>query len=196
MAMIPEITDGLGPGEDEIAIGVLRKVNANGRLGRKLFTEIARIIPQPIVEIVVLRMRDGRVETLLIPRPEGDPVWPGMVHSPGVAIRNSDLREEGVDSAPVSAVERVESEIGNPLLAEPELVGVYNQKTRRGGVASQIYFAEIAPDAGLPEGAFWHPVDELPTLDNFIPDQYPFIELAARYYAHRISPPPLGVEFV
>lgn len=175
-----DITSGFEPEDDGKAVEILRKWNG-GRISTPLFTEIARIVPQPIVEIVILRVHEGRVETLLLPRPEDDIIWPGMVHTPGVSLRSADFHRE--DQNPINgALERVESEIGLDITLLPLEPFVQNEISERGPAASQVYIGKVADDAKLPEGRFWHPVEDLPNVGNFIQHQYGFVIEAARRF--------------
>ncbi len=176
----PDITSGFEPGDDEKATEILRKWDG-GRISTALFTEIARIVPQPIIEIVILRMNQGRVDTLLLPRPEDDIVWPGMVHTPGVALRAADYTRP--DNDPISgALERIEREIGVKVELLPTPPFVQNEMSARGPAASQVYTGVVAEDSELPDGVFWHPVEDLPSLPNFIQHQYGFVSEAARRF--------------
>lgn len=64
------ITSGFKPGDDEAAVEILGQWDG-GPLSDLLFTQIAAMIPLVGIEVVVLRWRD-EIETLLIPRPDGD----------------------------------------------------------------------------------------------------------------------------
>lgn len=176
-------TSGFAPGDDDVAVGILSKFDGGG-ISPELFAALSRITPQAIVEVVVLRIRDGRVEALLIPRPAGDPTWPGMCHTPGTALRNADFLRGGESPLPW-AFGRIKREISNDLVGEPTFVGVHysmGPQQERGHSVSQVFVGEIPEDSVLPEGGFWYPVLDLPELPTFIQSQLPFVQMAAEYY--------------
>ena len=121
-------TEGLTSEEDDQLVHLLSKWTG-GRISTPVFTQLAGMIPQPIVEVVFLRVNNEKLETLLIPRPEDDIVWPGMVHTPGTALRAADFHRE--DRYPLDgAFERIRREVNNQFAYPPTFAGrrVWNNK--------------------------------------------------------------------
>src|SRR3989344_9021208 len=138
----PQPTEGLTPEEDKRLADLLSKWNG-GRISTTVFTELARMIPQPIVEVVVLRNNGGTIETLLIPRPADDLVWPGMYHTPGAALRTSDFHRD--DQNPLSGpFERIQrGELGSNFAYTPIFAGRLHRLADRGPEVAEIYVAEL-----------------------------------------------------
>src|SRR3989344_8093896 len=99
-------TDGLTLEEDQKLAQLLSKWKG-GRISTPVFTELAKMTPQAIVEVVLFRFNNGELETLLIPRPDDDIVWSGMIHTPGTALRVSDFLREDLNH-PNVAFERLQ----------------------------------------------------------------------------------------
>src|SRR3989344_6602364 len=135
-------TEGLTLEEDRRLVELLNKWNG-GRISTPAFTEIARMSPQPIVEVVIFRMIEGRLETLLIPRPEDDVVWPGMYHTPGAALRAADFHRE--DQNPLNGpFERIQrGELGSNFAYTPIFAGRLHRLADRGPEVAEIYVAEL-----------------------------------------------------
>jgi hypothetical protein len=179
--MANTLTDGFSPGDDDQVVGILKKWQG-GPLSDLLFTTLARMLPQPCVETVVLRRKNNSVQVLLVPRPPEDITWPGMLHSPGQALRAMDFQRP--DEKPMyGPFERVQkNEIKADFIGEPEFVGVAQYSTRRGPEAVHVYLAQIAPDTALPENVQWCDVDKLPEMKDFIQHQLTPIRMAVEYF--------------
>jgi len=176
-------TDGLTPEEDEKLAILLER--CKGRISTPVFTELARMIPQPIVEVVIFRKRNGILETLLIPRPKDDIVWPNMLHTPGSAIRTSDF--ERTDQSPLNgAFERIQNnEIHNQFSYTPVFVDRLYRKGDRGCEVAEIYFTEISETQE--DNYNWSPIDQLSQNPIFIQIQLEHIKLAAEKYQNKKS---------
>jgi hypothetical protein len=173
-------TSGLTAREDKKVCDLLAKWDG-GNLSASLFTELARMIPQPIVEVVIFRNNNKIIETLLIPRPEDDIVWPGMWHNPGTAIRRSDY--DNKDISPLkSAFKRIQaSEINNVFKFDPVFVDRIYTKSIRGPAISEIFYTELLKNSK--KGLYcWHPVEELKHNPNFIQQQLEHIMPAFEKY--------------
>jgi hypothetical protein len=179
--MTNTFTDGFSPGDDKRVVAILKKWRGRA-LSDQLFNTLAGIFPQPTVETVILRHRDTEVEVLLIPRPEGDITWPGMLHSPGQTLRAMDYHRP--DNTPINGpFERVQQyEIMTNFSRPPQFVGVAQYSTARGPEAVHIYLARIPEDARLPQLAGWYNIEELENLDNFIQHQIIPIRLAVDFF--------------
>lgn len=175
-------TDGLSLEEDRELANFLSKWQG-GRISTPVFTELAKMTPQPIVEGVLFRFNNGELETLLIPRPSDDIVWPGMVHTPGTALRVSDFLRE--DQNPLNgAFERIRSsELNNQFAYEPVFVGRLHRHTDvRGAEVAEIYLTELREDSVLQPDHIWYPVQKLANNPRFIQGQLGHVNLAAEQY--------------
>lgn len=171
-------TEGLTLEQDRQLVELL-KLWSGGSISTPVFTELARIIPQPIVEVVVLREREGRLETLLIPRPEGDIVWPGMYHTPGAALRKADFERSDNDplNGPFERIQR--GELGSQFKERPTFAGKIFRMAVRGPEVAEIYIAELPDDVSTPDSHIWYPVEDLPNNPKFIQHQLGHVRIAA-----------------
>lgn len=181
--MAQQITSGFAPGDDQTVVEILGKWDG-GPLSPQLFTVLAGMIPQPIVEVVVLRMfePDMTVQTLLIPRPVGDPIWPGKLHNPGAAFRKGDfLRQDGTPlNGPFDRIQH--GELGQMFEFRPQFAGKIHRMTLRGAEVVEVYVAVISSDAPLKTGHEWVDVDALPNRADFIQHQLEHVQIAANHY--------------
>lgn len=178
------VTDGLTPKEDQRLAELLSKWGG-GRISTPVFTELARMSPQPIVEVVLFRKNGGVLETLLIPRPDDDIVWPGMLHTPGAALRTSDFHRED-QSPPDGAFERIQhGELNSDFAYAPVFAGRLHRLGNRGPEVVEVYVAEL-PE-GFQHHHVWYPVDKLAENPKFIQHQLGHVLLAAEQYRQRIS---------
>mgnify|MGYP003587211737 CR=1 FL=1 len=156
------------PTAEEIAfaVSVLKKLNP-GFLPKDLFIEIARIWTTSIVEVVPVRKADGKTQVLLLKRPDDDPNWPGMLHTPGTVVRPTDS-EEGI-AGPISRIYK--DELNLDEWQEPVFVGPILHKVNRGTEMSTVFYLDMS-DADITEGT-WYDSDNLP--DNIVDTQIAFI---------------------
>jgi hypothetical protein len=140
-----------------------------GWLPEPIFQAVARLVVLPIVEVVPLRRADtGEIEILLLERRADDPVWPGMLHTPGTVVRASDSPGSFDD-----ALGRIlDDELGNIGASEPVWVKNILHHSGRGMEASQIYWIEVE---GEPKVGTYYRSSQLPerlvqTQLDFIPD--------------------------
>ena len=178
-------TEGLTLEEDRRLVELLNKWNG-GRISTPAFTEIARMSPQPIVEVVIFRMIEGRLETLLIPRPEDDVVWPGMYHTPGAALRAADFQR--ADQTPVNgAFERIQrGELSGEFADAPTFVGWLDRLGDRGPESARVFIAELPEGYDHPDH-IWYSVDQLAQNPKFIQHQLPHVLMAAEQYVQMRS---------
>lgn len=174
-------TDGLTLEEDRELTKLLSKWKG-GRISTPVFTELAKMSPQAIVEVVLFRMNNGQLETLLISRPDDDIIWPGMYHTPGAALRASDFYRE--DQNPLNgAFERIQgSELNNEFKYPPIFVGRLHRFAERGAEVAEIYVTELKEDSNLQPDHIWYPVEQLANNPNFIQGQLGHVNLAAEQY--------------
>lgn len=173
-------TDGLALEEDRELAKLLSKWNG-GRISTPVFTELARMIPHPIVEVVLFRKNGEVLETLLIPRPADDIVWPGMLHTPGAAIRTSDFYRE--DQNPLNGVfERIQAgELNSDFAYTPVFAGRLHRLGGRGPEVVEVYFTEL-PEESHQQHYVWYPVDKLAENPKFIQHQLGHVSIAAEQY--------------
>lgn len=179
-------TEGLTLSEDRELTALLSKWTG-GRISTPIFTELARMIPQAIVEVVVFRMNEGKLETLLIPRPEDDIVWPGMFHTPGAALRTSDFYR--VDNNPLNGpFERIQrGELGAEFKESPTFAGRLHRLGGRGPEVAEVYIAELPDEANSQQNHIWYPVEDLGNNSKFIQHQLGHVLIAASKYAESTS---------
>ena len=175
------ITDGFDQGDDEKVVSILKKWKG-GVLSDILFTKLAKILPQVCVETVILRKNNRKIEVLLVSRPDGDPVWPKMIHSPGGQIRAVDFHRK--DKKVVNGVfERVQkNEIRTNFILEPVFVENIERTTKRGSEVAIVYFTQIEEDSGLSKEIIWCDVEKLENLPNMMKDQIEMIRNVAKFY--------------
>ncbi len=184
------VTSGFREGDDGAAVEILGRWDG-GPISDPLFTVLAGMLPQPVVEMVILRANQetGAIEVLLIERPEGDPVWPGMIHTPGTALRWADFNHtQGVLAAAFERLRGLGGESGLDF-SEPQFVKVIHRMVRRGPEVAQIFWAWVYGDPVLAAGARWVHVRELDSLDNLIEHHHEHIRLAVEAWHFSVQPP-------
>ncbi len=177
-------TDGLTPEQDQQLADLVSRWRG-GRISIPVFTELARMIPQSIVEVVLFRRTNGILETLLIPRPKDDIVWPGMYHTPGTALRASDFHRE--DQNPLNgAFERLQSgELNSAFSSAPAFVGRLHRVGDRGPEVVEVYIAELFEASTSQLNHVWYPVDQLASNPNFMQSLHEHVIIAAELYNKR-----------
>lgn len=173
-------SEGLTPKEDKELAGLLSKLNGES-LSTSVFTELARIIPQPVVEVVIFRKKNDKIETLLIPRSIDDIIWPGMFHTPGTALRRSDFEREdnNILNGPFDRIQN--GEVNNCFSFTPIFVDRLYRKCDRGPEVAEIYFTEL-PEGSDKENYTWYPVDQLAQNPKFIQHQLEHVIIAAEQF--------------
>lgn len=137
-------TEQLNGLELEKAIEFLRGLEA-GRQPYELFLEIARLAVLSSVEMVPVRMHDGKPQVLLTQRPEDD-VWSKQWHVPGTIMLPTDKVESSHDYD--DAFGRIfdhdgELKSGVKVVGKPVYVDSERRKTRRGDEFAAIHYAEV-----------------------------------------------------
>ncbi len=161
------------------AAAVLSKLPA-GYLPKEIFLEVTRLCVTPIAEVVPLRQSSsGTTEVLLLQRPDDDPNWPSMLHTPGTVIRATDI-DKGIEGS----LERIiDSEIGVRTEKKPILVGLEFHQVARGPEMAQVYAIDLTGDKVT--NGVWYSVDNLPP--NIVDTQLGFIARAIDSYENRQS---------
>jgi hypothetical protein len=158
--------------EIQQAAHILSKVEP-GKLPLPIFLEVARLTVTPILEVVPIRIMNGKVEVLLIERDVSDPIWGGKLHTPGTVIRASDNENYFAD-----AFGRILNELANASIkGEPAFVNRVLHQVKRGRELAEIYYVEI--DGESNEGKFYAS-DSLPA--ETVETQIMFIEQAVEKF--------------
>ena len=144
-----------------------------GFLPYDIFIQVARLCVLSIVELVIFKMVDGHVNVLLLERDSSDPVWPGMLHSPGTVVRPTD---EDMPNSQLSRV--VKDELGGIEISKPNFLMDGFHETERGKENAAFYWAELL---GAAKNGQLYPVNRLP--DNVIKYQRPYIAAAAKAFS-------------
>jgi hypothetical protein len=153
----------------EAIVKGLKKVHP-GFLPYPLFTEVARIVALPILEVVPMRMHHGKVEVLFLKRDAKDDVWPNALHTPGTVIRSTDIKDGAMDTA----FRRIfDDELAGTKVSEPVFVCLDARVSLRGAEQAQVYWVEVLDEQKA--GAFYS-IDALP---NLVETQGKFIHAAA-----------------
>jgi len=163
---------GLQPGQAEIraAAEILKKLEP-GYLPPELFFEFTRLTVTPVVEVVPLRLRGDRGEVLLLRRDESDPIWGGLLHTPGTVIRTTD---SSVDKA---LARLLRDELQAYETSEAVFVENRLHYQSRGMELAIVYWVEIRREAG--DGRF-HDVSRLPK--DLVETQREFIDPAWKHF--------------
>jgi hypothetical protein len=142
-----------------------------GELPIEIFNEIARLTVSLAIEFIPLRYNGQQIEVLLIPRPTGDPIWPGMVHTPGTILRPTDTSFE-------DAFNRLfNDELG--IADKPNLLfNGFNLGTGlRGSTLSLEYIINLNQP---PRNGTYYPYSNLP--NNFIAEQKGLVDRAVKRF--------------
>ena len=167
------VRSALTPQEIAEVTKLLGKLEA-GELPLDIFLQFARLMVVPVIELVVLRRNGAQIEVLLTKRPDDDPIWPGLLHSPGTVIRATDRMANSQD-----AFQRIiAGELFNILLAgEPHFLQILFHQEKRGAALAQVYWVEAT---GEPPTGNFYDVTELP--ENLVDTQREFIQAAAQAF--------------
>ncbi|HEX7632809.1 MAG TPA: hypothetical protein VF401_00620 [Candidatus Saccharimonadales bacterium] len=164
--------------EDIQTTAALLKKFESGFLPYPVFEQIARLVALPILEFIPLRSTDNSVQVLLIARPADDPLWPGMLHTPGTVIRATDI---GQPDANWPAFQRIQhDELADTEISKPQYVGSLLHQSKRGAEQAQLYWVEVM---GEPKVGTFYDVDNLP--EGLIASQRAFIKAAVDNFRQR-----------
>ncbi len=149
---------------------LLRKLEP-GFLPLELFLQFTRLMVSSIIEVVPLRLVGTDAEVLLLPRDGNDPVWGGLLHTPGTVLRPTDASLE-------TALQRLLDE-ELPGISSSQAVFVEHRlhTQDRGRELSLVYWVEV--QTSIADGTF-SSVSALPT--KLVSTQRPFIEAASRHF--------------
>jgi hypothetical protein len=134
-----------------------------------VFTEMARLVATPLIELIPFKIIEGKLHVRMIPRPEGDIVWPGMVHVPGSAFRPG----EGLEDV----FERLfQGELDGANVPEINYAGMRWHRGERGHEMAWVCHYLENEETSSRVGEFY-PIDDLPK--NAVESQLPMIYAVA-----------------
>ena len=144
-----------------------------GFLPYDLFVQLARLTVLSIIEFVPVRIKDGKVQILLLDRGPKDPIWPNTLHTPGTVIRPTDTSEDFSH-----VFDRIISdELQDTKAGEPVYVDNILHQSTRGTEQAQVFWVELFEEPKI--GTFYD-YDNLPT--HTMESQLDFIALAATHF--------------
>jgi len=163
----------LNSDEQKQLVRLLNKLEP-GFLPFEIFLGIARLVVLSIIEFVPLRLNpNGKVEVLLLPRGDDDPIWPNQLHVPGTVIRPTDTEGEMY-----LAFERIlRDELQGTKVSDPHFVGSILHKSKRGTEQAQVFWVEVLES---PRVGHFYKIDSLP--ENLMHSQLAFIKQAAENF--------------
>lgn len=164
--------------KEELAstVTALKKLSP-GILPYDIFIQIARLVTTPTIELVPLRMRNGKAQVLLLKRELDNDVWEGKVHIPGTVILSTDKKESFNQG-----IERIfKNELHIPLTGNAVFIRYVFKRVKRGTEISFIHWT-IVDQANT--GQFFD-VDNLP--DNLVDHQREYILKAAEEFKKEIK---------
>lgn len=174
------ITDGFDAGDDEKVVSILNKWKG-GILSDQLFTSVSKMTPQLACIIVVFRKKGELLETLLLPRPEGDPVWSGMLNLPGKMFRAMDFKRDDKNpvNGPLERIQKGELKVELNKL-DIKFAGLAFQDTIRGPIMVLVHTYFVANDFKGNEDWIWREVSQLKDSKDMIPTEMDAIEVALK----------------
>jgi hypothetical protein len=146
----------------EIAAAHLGRLQP-GRQPLTLFSELARLVVLPTIEIIPLRQVNGQPEVLMAKRPDNDRYWPSLWHLPGVVVLATDPATHFRDLS--GTTNRIfEKELGGAVApaGEPNILEIRRAKgPERGDELSPILWIEVKEVGDVAEhNARFIPLDE------------------------------------
>jgi hypothetical protein len=174
------ITDGLDSGDDQKVISILNKWKG-GPLSDQLFTSLSKLTPQISAIITVFRKRDNIVETLLLPRPSDDPLWPNMLNLPGKMFRAMDFKRDDKNpvNGPLERIQKGELKVELNKL-DIKFAGLAFQDTIRGPIMVLVHTVFVAEDFNGNLDWVWREVSQLKDSKDMIPTEMDAIEVALK----------------
>ncbi|HSX36314.1 MAG TPA: hypothetical protein VLH84_05275 [Patescibacteria group bacterium] len=147
-----------------------------GALPEEVFIAFARLTVLPAIEFVPLRYNEGHIEVLLIERPASDPIWPGMLHTPGTVLRSNDKTAQ-------DAFDRL---LHEELIVDGKYTMTFNGWSfvhiKRGAGVTLEYIIQLAQQ---PLHGKYYPYDKLP--NNFIEDQQDMVGRAVETFRRSLK---------
>lgn len=140
-----------------------------GFLPYPIFTQIARLTVNPILEIVPLRSYKDKIQVLLLKRDDNDEFWPGEFHTPGTNFRATD--EVGGILGPLRRICEEELQTSSQVVI-PHFVNYYFRQVNRGKELAIVQWIELQESI---VGDYFD-IENLP--ENIVHSQLDFIEEA------------------
>ncbi|MBI5466905.1 MAG: hypothetical protein HY975_01670 [Candidatus Kerfeldbacteria bacterium] len=167
------------PEDESRVVEFLHKLEP-GKLPFNVFHAVAGITVTPIIEVVPLRRHNGTIEVLLFTREASDPVWGGLLHTPGTVVRASDRQGSFAD-----AFDRIlKGEMaGVSVIGQPTFVETRFHQVKRGRELAMVYWVTVA-EAGHGRGS-WYQVEALPA--TIVDTQREFIATAAAHFQQHLQ---------
>ena len=144
-----------------------------GFLPYDLFVQLARLTVLSIIEFVPLRIKDSKVQILLLDRGPDDTIWPNTLHTPGTVIRPTDTAEDF--SRVFDRI--IFDELQDTKVGEPVYVDNILHQSMRGTEQAQVFWVEILEETRI--GTFYD-YDDLPA--HTMESQRDFISLAVTHF--------------
>jgi len=177
-----KVTDGFTSGDDEKVVSILDKWNG-GPLSDELFTRVSKMNVLVSAICVIFRKNGENTEVLLLPRPNDDPTWPGLLNLPGKMFRPIDFERD--DKNPINGpFERIQKdELNTKFKGSPKFSGIVFQDTKRGPIVALIYNAWVSKDSESNTDWNWIDVSKLKDLKNLLDTEMSAIEKALESYS-------------
>ena len=135
-----------------------------------LFTEMARLVNTPLIELLPFQVIDDELYVRMIPRPADDIVWKGQIHVPGSAFRAQEDIEQVLQRLFQGELEQ------KAVNGEIKHLGIHFHDSERGTeLAFTCYYVEQVDDE-INMGELYL-VRDLP--ENVVASQLPMIYRAA-----------------
>lgn len=146
-----------------------------GKLGPELFHAFARLTVMPIYEVVPVRHNaDSGIEILVLERPASDPVWGGLLHTPGTVIR-----ADAQAGSFTSAQERIQKELGGVAFKQdPVFVNIHFHQVKRGRELALVHWVTLMD---TPKIGKWVSANNLPP--SLVDTQRDFIASAVQNFS-------------
>jgi hypothetical protein len=151
------------------AVQILKKIKP-GFLPKELFFQMCRLNVMPLVDMVILRQREDKIEVLLTKRSDNDPFFANTYHLPGSIMRPSD--QKGSLNDIFQRILKKELN-GIKVVQGPKFVDFSFQENKRGSELSMLHWLEVKGNNNA--GRFFD-INQLP--EKFLPFQKPLLKLA------------------
>jgi hypothetical protein len=148
------------PSDEEIgtAVDVIHRL-PRGYLPYPLFIAITAKIVTPTLELAIIDGGSGKLQVLLVKRPDDDLYWPGQWHVPGTVIRSTDT-EGGFNSCFTRILDEELS--GLVTINQPKRTSIEFWEVERGRELDQLFYSELISSQKLSENIQFFPFDRLP----------------------------------
>lgn len=156
--------------EEDLMVKFISKIEPYS-MSAKTHEAVAQKFCLTAIETVILREREGKIEVLLVRRPQYDNYYANMWHTPGTILRST-------DHSYAEAWGRTQlDELDVKFAITPKFVASIVLPTLRGTEHSMIFYTHISEE---PKVGQYFPVDALP--EDLVTQHFPVIEAAAKAY--------------